>query len=205
MTDPRLKPWLDAGKIRLFAVDSVDAQSWCNWSAHPHDRALRHDAYERYLTQEVVSFIRKGYSNEPLCVTGCSMGAYHAVNYFFRHPDICDSVIALSGLYRLNQFIGDYMDDLVYYHTPLAYLPGLNDAGYLDRYRQSRIFICVGQGAWEDEMLADTIRLKQILEHKKIPAIVDVWGHDVNHDWLWWHKMMSYFMAQLIPLDVLQK
>jgi esterase/lipase superfamily enzyme len=125
------------------------------------------------------------------------MGAYHAANFFFRHPDIFDTVIAISGLYRLNIFIGDYMDDNVYFNTPLAYLPNLNDPWYLDQYRQSHIIICAGQGAWEDEMLADTLALKRILERKDIPHWIDIWGHDVNHDWTWWHKMLPYFLDKL--------
>jgi esterase/lipase superfamily enzyme len=125
------------------------------------------------------------------------MGAYHAANFFFRHPDIFDTVIALSGLYRLNHFIGDYMDDNVYFNTPLAYLPNMDDPWYLDQYRQSHIVVCVGQGAWEEDMLADTRLLKHILEQKGIPHWIDFWGHDVNHDWPWWHKMLPYFLGKL--------
>jgi esterase/lipase superfamily enzyme len=190
------RPWLEAGKIRLFTVDSVDAQSWCNQNIHPHDRARRHEAYDRYLSEEVVPFIQT-YGTGQICVTGCSMGGYHSANYFFRHPDQCDSVIALSGLYRLIHFIGDYMDEAVYYQTPLSYLPGLTDPWYLERYRKSQIFVCVGQGAWEEEMLEDTLALKHILEEKEVPAMIDVWGHDVNHDWPWWQKMMPYFLEKL--------
>lgn len=192
-----LRPWIDSGCIRLFTVDSVDAQSWCNKGAHPRDRALRHAAYDRYLTDEVVPFI-KNYGDLPITPTGCSMGAYHAVNFFFRYPYLCDSVIALSGLYRLNLFIGDYMDDEVYLQTPLAYLPNMQRQDFLERYRQSKIFVGVGQGAWEEDMLADTIALKRILDEKQIPAFIDIWGHDVNHDWPWWHKMMPYFLEKLV-------
>ena len=33
---------------------------------------------------------------------GCSMGAYHALNFFLKHPDVFQGMIALSGLYRLD-------------------------------------------------------------------------------------------------------
>jgi esterase/lipase superfamily enzyme len=125
------------------------------------------------------------------------MGGYHSANFFFRHPDIFDVVISLSGIFRLNMFIGEYMDETVYLNSPLAYLPNLEDAWYLDQYRQSRIIICAGQGAWEDAMLEDTLALKRILEEKNIPAWVDIWGYDVNHDWPWWRKMMPYFLGNL--------
>lgn len=191
--------YIEAGKVKVYTVDSVDNQSWANWSAHPADRAHRHEDYDRYITQEVASFIRNdcGGSSQKAIVTGCSMGAYHAVNFFFRHPDIFDVCIALSGLYRLDMFIGDYMDENVYLNTPLAYLPNLNDTWYLDQYRQSNIIVCVGQGAWEDAMLADTFALKRILDEKNVPNWIDTWGQDVNHDWPWWRKMMPYFLETL--------
>ena len=35
--------YITAGKIQLFAIDSIDHQSWANWTLHPTDRAIRHD------------------------------------------------------------------------------------------------------------------------------------------------------------------
>ena len=194
-----ISPFIESGQIKVFTVDSVDGQSWANWDAHPADRARRHQDYDRYIMEEVVPFIRKhcGDTAQKFLTTGVSMGAYHAANFFFRHPDIFDTVIALSGLYGLNHFIGDYIDDNVYFNAPLAYLPNLEDPWYLDLYRQSTIIICVGQGAWEDEMVRDTIALKQILEQQDIPHWVDIWGYDVDHDWPWWHKMLYYFLDRL--------
>jgi esterase/lipase superfamily enzyme len=180
-------------------VDSIDGQSWANGSAHPADRARRHQDYDRYIVEEVAPFIRKhcGDATAKFMTTGVSMGAYHAANFFFRHPDVFDAVIAISGLFRLNHFIGDYMDENVYFNTPLAYLHDLTDRWYLDQYRESRIIVCTGQGAWEDEMLADTHALKGILEQKDIPHWIDIWGGDVNHDWPWWLKMLPYFLEKL--------
>jgi esterase/lipase superfamily enzyme len=106
-------------------------------------------------------------------------------------------MLAISGLFQLSMFIGDYMDDNVYFNTPLAYLPKLSDAWYLDRYRRSNIIVCVGQGAWEEAMLADACAIKKVLDGKDVPSWVDIWGHDVNHDWPWWRKMIPYYFDQL--------
>jgi esterase/lipase superfamily enzyme len=122
------------------------------------------------------------------------MGAYHAANFFFRHPDVFDGVIAISGLFQPGMFVGDYSDENVYLNSPLYYLPNLEDSKYLDLYRQSTIMICTGQGAWEDAMLADARALQHILEEKQVPAWIDYWGHDVNHDWPWWRKMLPFFL-----------
>ncbi len=190
---------IDGGKFKIFTVDSLDSQTWANWNAHPADRARRHEDYDRYITQEVTPFIKNHCANSSrkFLATGVSMGGYHSANFFFRHPDIFDSLIAISGLYKLNHFIGDYMDDTVYFNSPLAYLSNLNDPWYLDQYRRSKIMICSGQGAWEDESFSDTLTLQQILTEREIPAWIDIWGQDVNHDWPWWRKMLPYFLEKV--------
>jgi esterase/lipase superfamily enzyme len=164
------RPFVEEGRILLVAVDSVDRQSWLNTGSPPADRARRHNDYDLYIVKEVGPFLHdRGYRRGFLS-TGSSMGGYHAANIFFRHPDLFDSVIALSGVYRLRRFIGDYMDDNVYFNTPLAYLPNLVDPWYLDRYRDSRIIVCAGQGAWEDEMLSDTLEPRADPRRKQICA-----------------------------------
>lgn len=193
-------PFIESGRIKVFTVDSVDNQSWANWDAHPADRANRHESYDRYIIQEVVPFIHSQGENceQKILATGASMGAYHTCNFFFRHPNIFEGMIALSGLYQLSMFIGDYMDQTVYFNTPLSYLPNLSDRWYLDQYRQSKIIVSVGQGAWEDDMLRDTRDLEQILLAKGIPAWIDYWGQDVNHDWPWWQKQLPYFLDSIL-------
>lgn len=196
-----VRSYIDGGKIKLFTVDSIDNQSWANGSAHPADRARRHQDYDGYIVNEVAPFIRQhcgGEKSLKFLATGVSMGAYHAVNFFFRHPDVFNALIALSGLYQLSMFVGDYSDDNVYFNSPLAYLPNLHDPWYLDQYRQSQIIVCCGQGAWEDAMLADTLTLKSILDEKHVPTWIDIWGYDVNHDWPWWRKMAPYYLEHLV-------
>jgi esterase/lipase superfamily enzyme len=191
------RPFIDEGKITLFTVDSVDGQSWLNWEAQPGDRARRHEDYDRYIVNEVAPFVRDhGNSTSKLLATGCSLGAYHSANFLFRHPDVFDAVIALSGIYSLRFSVGDYMDENVYFNSPLDYLPDLEDPWYLDQYRQSQIAICTGQGAWERGQ-DDARQVKRILEAKQIAAWVDYWGHDVNHDWPWWKMQMPYFLSHL--------
>lgn len=191
--------FIETGRIKVFTVDSIDAQSWANWELHPAQRAQRHEDYDRYIIQEVAPFIYDHTHNrqQKFISTGCSMGGYHAANFFFRHPDIFDVMICLSGLFQLRMFVGDYSDETVYYNSPLYYLPDLEDPWYLDQYRQSRIIVGVGQGAWEDTMLEDAYALQRILQAKAVPHWIDFWGRDVNHDWPWWRKMMPYFLGTL--------
>jgi esterase/lipase superfamily enzyme len=191
--------FIDSGQVKLFTVDSIDGQSWANSGIPPADRALRHEHYDRYIVQEVAPFIRQqcNDADPKFLTTGCSMGGYHAGNFFFRHPDLFDSTLCLSGLFDLKTFVGDYVDDNVYFNSPLYYLPNLDDDWYLDQYRRSKIIVCAGQGAWEDAMVAHALALKRILEAKNVPAWIDLWGYDVNHDWPWWRKQLPYFLSHL--------
>jgi esterase/lipase superfamily enzyme len=191
--------FIEEGHYQFYTVDSIDNQSWANWNAHPADRAWRHEDYDRYVIQEVAPFVRGRCGEDTLMLsTGVSMGGYHSANFFFRHPDIFDSLISLSGLFQLRMFVGDYSDENVYLNSPLYYLANMEDPWFLEKYRRSHIVICAGQGAWEEEMNADIHRLRGILESKGIPAWIDLWGQDVNHDWPWWHKMMPYFLGKIM-------
>lgn len=190
--------FINEGIVRFYTVDSVDNEAWANFHVSPGSRGHRHEEYDRYIVTEVVPFMQSQCGeNSQFFTTGCSMGGYHSSNFFFRHPDVFDGMISLSGLSSLNLFVGDYVDEKVYLNSPILFLPNLQDDWYLEKYRHSHIIICCGQGAWEDEMIHDAIVMREILHAKGIPAWVDLWGHDVNHDWPWWRKQLPYFLGKL--------
>lgn len=192
------QPFIDAGEITLFTVDTVDNQSWLNHHIHPGDRAQRYVEYDQYIMEEVVPFAREHGTTAPkMMVTGCDIGATHAANFFFKHPDVFDTLIALSGFYHSRYFLGDYMDDDTYFHFPLVYLPNLTDSWYLDQYAESHIIFCVGRGAWEQDFLKETWAIQKVLEEKQIAAWIDFWGEDVTHDWFWWKRQIAYFLNSL--------
>ena len=111
----------------------------------------------------------------------------------------CDR--AVSGVYSTRDFFGSELDGGIYFHSPIDYLAGLNDDRVLNAIRATGIFFCCGQGRWEERMLADTRRLEEVLRDKDIPAWVDYWGTDVDHDWPWWHKQLQYFMQRWLDDD----
>ena len=188
---------IDAGRLRMIAVDGIDWQSWTNQGAPAEQRARRHNDYHRYITEEVMPLVKQLSGKDTAWTTGCSMGAFHAANFFFRRPDMFDGVIAMSGVYQPSHMLGGYSDDDVYFNSPISYLPNLGDPWHLERYRRSRIVICVGQGAWENEALPDTHRLQEILHDRGVPATFDYWGHDVEHHWYWWQKMLRHHLQVL--------
>jgi len=190
--------YLESGKLQLFVVDSVDCESWMAHWMFPGDRGWRHLQYDKYVMDEVVPFVRdySGYDGR-LMTAGCSMGAYHAANFLFKHPDVFGTVIALSGFYGPQHFVGEYMDDNVYFNFPLCYLPNLTEPWFIDQFRDSDIIICVGQGAWEEDCLRETRALEEDLHSLGVHAWVDYWGFNVSHDWPWWRKQFAYFLGEL--------
>ncbi len=191
--------FIEAGRVRLYTLDSIDCEAWLAHWMYPGDRGMRHEQYEDYVIHEALPFIyeHSGYPGKYMTV-GCSMGAYHAANFFFKHPHRFDGVIALSGLYGPEYFVGNYMDDTVYFNFPLCYLPRLTDPMYLDQFRRSQIIICVGQGAWEEDSLRETRALEATLRALDVPAWFDYWGLDASHDWPWWRKQLPYFLEKCV-------
>ena len=95
-----LGDYLENGKLQLFTVDTIDTESVSDQWGNPYYRVRRHEAWYNYVVEELIPRIREiNRTGQPLLSTGFSMGAYHAANFFFRRPDLFDSVIALSGVY----------------------------------------------------------------------------------------------------------
>ncbi|SFI09270.1 Esterase/lipase superfamily enzyme [Tindallia magadiensis] len=193
------QPFIEQGLIQVFTPDSIDHESWLDDDVWPGDRAHKHNLYDQYIIQELVPFIlsKTDYQGK-LITTGYSMGGYHAANFFFRHPYVFDTLIALSGIYDLRYFVGHHLDiHNVYINSPVDYLANLSDSNFLEQYKQSTIIICTGTGDWEENSIQHTNQIKRVLEEREIPAWIDYWGSDVNHDWPWWRKQTSYFLGEL--------
>ena len=43
-----------------------------------------------------------------------------------------------------------------------------------------------------------TQQLGELLQQKGISHQVDLWGHDVSHDWAWWRHQLVHHMTQIL-------
>jgi esterase/lipase superfamily enzyme len=188
--------YIDNGTVKAFSINSINNESWLNRSMHPAHKAIRHQQYNRYVTEEVVPFIHNHCKqNVPIVTTGASLGAFHSANTFFRRPDLFAGVIAMSGTYDLKSYSDGFYDDNCYFNSPVDYLPNLDDEWQLSRMRQSSIIISSGQGAYEDP--ASSRKISDILNSKGIEHWLDLWGFDMTHDWPTWRQMLPYFLGHL--------
>ena len=49
---------IEAGRVKLYCVDSFDSESWSNRGIPLEERARRHQVYESWILDQVVPFIR---------------------------------------------------------------------------------------------------------------------------------------------------
>lgn len=194
-----LAPFIDAGRLRIICVDGIDWETWSNkdyWDKQ--GRIEQHERWFRYITEELLPNIRHN-PQQMFMTTGASMGGFHAANFFFRRPDLFNGCVCMSGLYHAAYGFDGWMNDLVYQNSPQDFLQQMPwNHPWLDKYRQSKIVFCVGQGRWEEELLASTREMDRILCEKHIPAWFDYWGYDTDHDWPFWRRQLPYLLGNIL-------
>ena len=189
-----LAPFIDSGKCKVFSVNSINTESWLNKQMEGSHKAIRQNQFNEYIYNEVVPFIKNATSwDTPIFITGASFGALHSMNLFLKRPDLINGAIAMSGVYDLTEYTDGYYDEQVYYNSPIHYIPNLTDHYVLEQIRRGKLIIATGQGSYEDPEA--NRRFSGVLHGKALPHELDLWGHDVNHDWPTWRKMLPHFLG----------
>lgn len=190
-----LMPFINEGKIKVFSVNSVNNESWLNKNMAPWDQSYRHVQWNEYIYREVIPFIKNATSwDTPIIVSGASFGALHSMNLFLKRPDLINGVIAMSGVYDLTYYSNGFMDDHVYFNSPMHYMPNLTDHNILETIRQSKhIHILTGSGPYEDPKSGG--EFAKILYNKGIPYEFDNWGENYRHDWTTWREMLPNYLS----------
>lgn len=193
-------PLLDAGKLKLYCPDSLDNESWLRDDIDPHWRAVRHSAYQDYILKDLVPAIRADCRNaeQRVGLAGCSLGAYHAVNFALKFPHIFHYALCMSGRYDLEKIAGHSGSQELYFNNPVAYVPNMHGGTLEHLRRHAHIVLVCGQGAYEDKCLAETNRLAELLAQKGISFERDIWGHDVEHHWYWWRRQFPHHLNRVL-------
>ena len=85
-----------------------------------------------------------------------------------------------------------------WFDQPLAYVPGLTGSDLHRVKSQTGVTLVVGQGPHEGRCLPETIKMARVLQSRGISARLDVWGHDVSHEWVWWRRQLVHHLPQLV-------
>jgi esterase/lipase superfamily enzyme len=182
---------LSAGALQLVCVSTVDSESFYANDRHPRARIERYLAYERYLLDDVVPFVKAIGGRDTMGLTGCSFGAYHAFTMALRHPDAFTSCVTMGGAFDVTRFLDGYYDADAYLLCPPHFLPNLNDEWFLERYRRNKWVLVTGE---QDICRGATEHAASMLGAKGVPHSLHVWGHGSHHDWPEWVKMAAAYL-----------
>lgn len=195
-----LGTYLEDGQMQLFCVETVDGESWCCNDGINTWRSARQESYHRFIVDEVIPLIRK-FSPQGIrpFVMGIDMGATQAAISFFRRPELFCGILALSGIYDSSVYYHGWMNSTLYDNSVECFLANMpEDHPWIREYNSSIILMCCGKGAWEDECCRTLKNLERILHRKRINAMIEYWGEDVSHDWVWWKYQLEYFIPIVI-------
>jgi esterase/lipase superfamily enzyme len=193
-----LTPLIDAGRIKVFCVGTVNRDSWINAAAPPQQKTFLQARFDEYLTTELLPFVKSdcGDTDQRFAAAGASLGAYHTVNAVAKHPEWFDLGVTVSGSFDVARWVGDHRDDDLYYNSPLHFLPNLGPSEQLDRLRDARFVLGVGRGRWDNP--PNSFRMAGVLGSRGIPNRVELWGEDADHDWPTWRTMLPTFLDRLV-------
>jgi esterase/lipase superfamily enzyme len=107
--------------------------------------------------------------------------------------------IGMSGNYDPSTWHGwGERGDAAYFTNPFDFVPNVHgDHLHWLRERLS-VLLVVGQGQWEDTTgsLGSTRAFADVLHSKGLRCELDVWGHDVPHDWPSWRAQLTHHLPR---------
>ena len=119
-----------------------------------------------------------------------------------RQAHVFPRALCLSGSYDPSRWQAwGERGDAAYFTNPMDFVPGLGGE-HLDWLRRTvHLTLVVGQGAWEVDptgALPGTMAFAEVLQAKGIPHQLDVWGHDVPHDWPSWQRQVAHHLPRVL-------
>jgi esterase/lipase superfamily enzyme len=195
-------PLLEGGRVKLYCVDSYDSSSWSNRSVPLEERARRHGDYESWIHNHVLPFIYADCGGpQEVGTLGCSLGAFHSVLFALRRADLFPLALGFSGSYDPTSWHGwGERGDALYFANPVDFVPNLHGDHLAWLRSRLSILLVVGQGQWEDSTgaLPATRYLAGLLQGKGLRCELDVWGHDVPHDWPSWRAQLAHHLHRFV-------
>lgn len=192
-----LQPLIEAKRIKVYACESVSGEAWCNPDAPPWHKSWLQARFDDYLLHELLPAISEDSGGvKGFIAAGASLGAFNAVTVAAKHPSWFRLVVAMSGTYDFDRWMGGHRDQNYYFNQPLYFLPRLPDGPQKDALRQVRFVIASGAGRaeapWESQ------RLAAILRGHGVHVDLELWGEDAHHDWPTWRTMLPMFLGKIL-------
>ena len=121
---------INEGQLKLYCVESNVAEAWTQRHRPPQWRIQRHMAYEAFVMQELVPWIRRDCRSSELRVAtaGCSLGGFYSANFALKFPEAFHWALCMSGRYDIGSFTDGLHNLDTYFNNPIAYTSNLEEA-----------------------------------------------------------------------------
>lgn len=195
--------FLADGRAKVYSVDSLAGRSWFAENNDSRVGAAIQNRFDAALYHEVLPAIRKdcGVAEDDdsfrIITAGASIGAFNALAFLCRHPEVCSAAICMSGTYGLERFLEGPVTEDWYWSSPLHFVPDLEEDGEpLRMLRERFVLLTHGKGRAEDP--EESWKVAGALGARGIPNRVDEWGEEWHHDWVTWRDMMPKYLGEIL-------
>ncbi len=180
---------VDAGKIKLYNIDSIDFQSFYAKDLPAHTKIYNYNLYTQFLKDELVPAIQRECGVHRIGVAGCSFGGYHCSNFAFKNPDLVAHLFSMSGAFSIKSFMKGHYDDNVYFNEPMDFM------NHAESWKFNHMNIVLGTSDW-DICREDNLNMSRLLANKGINHWYDEkrWA---SHDWPLWKTMFSEYVRKM--------
>ncbi len=145
-------------------------------------------------------FVQDDAKTHDAIVTGASFGAYHAVNFCLKRADLFPLAIGMSGVYDVSRTGGGERGDALYFANPMDYVaepPRRSPRLAPLAARASCSSADRASGRTRPARSSRRSRFAWLLGEKGIRHELDLWGHDVPHDWPSWRRQIAHHLPSV--------
>jgi esterase/lipase superfamily enzyme len=198
-----LEEQIEAGRMRLVALDSLDDRGWY---AYHSDLAYRTEgigAYLSFLTDELPDQLCD------LCATkakpilaGCEVGATNALAAVLIRPAVFAGALLMSGVYDAREFTDGATNDVLLACSPVDLAADLTKRQVTSLSKLRLAF--VSERTPEEWGCATQRRMQEQFDKLGIDATFEYWD-DAERAWPVWAEMVRQLLPAVVAKDGLAK
>lgn len=186
-----LSDHVENGWLQIYCIDNITAESWFAQETAPKARIRRHIQFNNYLLHEVMPLSLRKNKNDFLITTGADFGAYYALNFALRHPQLVGRTIGLSGFYDISHWADDDESEKLYENNPCWFISHEHDTNRMRALRRMDIILTVGE---DDPSCSNNQMLSGLLWEKEIGNALRIWDGWAK-DWDNWKQMLRHYIS----------